>query len=515
MKKAISAVIIFACLLSLTVPFVSAAGALSKTEAIKIFEIGYGRSDLVIYGELDDLPWLTEEEKDKYFIYDRMRWNDEKNPIVFEESTSGEKYDEPVKYRELTAVKLFEWSDWDGEENTVTVDFLNSFILEYYTEEMRDRLFTSEYHYRDALTNKWVYKECELFRTDEETGVALVGGELRYDRQFDRFWLGRWLNVYDFTSNASTAVLTVVAERINYVEGYSPTLETVIFKNTKNGWRISGGTLFEVAYFEGSPSYGYEVNEFEKLAANAYNEYYLLKRNYWGYFLREIETEDGKKYWDFNSLAYMEEAMFKIKDAYTTITFTHSLKGEEYDEPQVYYRGAIGEGLLSISTLKEYRDYLSSIMLPSLYEHLFFTRDGKYEYFRTETIGGEGILINESFFTRSESYRSEKLYEYYRYVGHHMLSKDKVRIYVVLSRYDNQKYESDYYETYIDAKKIDGKWIACGGEMFDVLNGEKEPQFFEPVRTGDDSMQNALFFMLLASFSLGGAWSVCRRKMRG
>jgi len=512
LKKVISIVIIFTFLLPLTLPTVSAKNTLTKTEAIKIFERGYGRTDLVVYGDANDLPWLTEKERDRYLIYDRMRIDYDSEEVAFEESTSGEKYETAIKYQKHNVVTDFDESTWRGEETTVTVDFLNSYILEYYTEDMKERLLTSEYRYRDPLTGEWIEKRCELFRTDEVTGTALVCRGVQYDRQFDLFELGNFLNVYDFKASSSEAVLTIVAISRDYISGHSPTVETVEFTNTRDGWRISGGTLFEVAYFNAEPSYGYEVSEFEKLALNSYNEYSLLRGYTPEYCLRRLVSQSGKEYWYFDHLMYSEKPMFEITDPYVTVTFTHSLNGEKYDTPQVYYRASVGAGYLSLNTTKEYRDYLASIMLPSLYEPLLCSEDGKLEYFRDETSNG-GILISKELY----DIMGERHMEYYYsgYNGYRMLSRNRARIEILFGRYDMKTESKKYAVTYVDAILKDGRWLAYGGELFDIIEGKASFRKYAPVITGDDSAGDIIFLSLVSVFSLAGVVKIyTRAKMR-
>lgn len=67
MKRLVSFLIIFTFVSAMLSPIVSASEILTKSEAIKLFEIGYGRSDLLLHGEINDLPWLSDSYRKKIF----------------------------------------------------------------------------------------------------------------------------------------------------------------------------------------------------------------------------------------------------------------------------------------------------------------------------------------------------------------------------------------------------------------------------------------------------------------
>ena len=509
MKRLVSFLIIFTFVSAMLSPIVSASEILTKSEAIKLFEIGYGRSDLLLYGEINDLPWLSDSYRKKYFIYDRMTtysYDEDYGTVGFNESSDGKPYPYTVNYYSHYAAVVEDNGEYEKFSfSTVDMDFIEGYILAYYTEDMKDMLFTVEYGHYDWDTEERVYWDVEAFRTDPNTGMLLVNSNVAYDRQMDRFSLGEKLTVLGFTSNSSNATMTLLCNSNIAIEGHTKTVETVTFENTKDGWRISGGSLFDVAYYYEEPSYGYEPGELERLTYDAVGNYTILKHGYPITWLSDFVTDSGKKgVWFFGNMMDFSDMFAQDQDV--TITFTHSSKGKKYDEPKIYYRATVGEDLFSEAFVKsqDYIDYVRSVFVSELCDSWFYSEDGELEYFRDETSSG-GILVSSEFYQKIRA--KFPAYEFSSYNGVRMLSSNKARMEVVLYRYSAEMQKHVHYTTTIDARRTSDGWRIVGGEFFDVMEGKKAPKAYEPVKTGDGSGIEAVYFSMLVLLSLYGAFN--------
>lgn len=516
MKKVVSFCVMITFLISLCTPFVGAAGGLSRSEAIDILKKGFARCNMMAYG-FDSYDLLTEEEQREILLYEYMHLDygygkEETEGKVFETDTSlsGEKYPRIFEYYYAYAGKYGEDSTTPPEY--LTMDIMDSYILEYFTPEMKSKLYFAEENVFDEETNERIgYVMVDRFRTDPETGYLLgLDATMEY---FNVPWHITWnddtVKHISFTSSASKAELKVLAYQSYIMFGAAPMIETVEFQKTKSGWKISGGSLFGVCFLDGMPSYDQGWSEFDLLAINAYAEASILHQNYSEIYLYPNETSSGKKY-------YVKSDMYEMfsEGAYGrpgNITYMHSTKGEEYASPELYYRSDVG-GWYTVEMHKrveEYKEHLSSVMLPALYEP-WLCADNGVEYFRNEYITASGILVSKRFF--DYVYSTPSTYSFEECNGVRMLSSKKAEIYVILSQRDKNTNEDIYYLTSFEAVKTADGWRASGGEMFDVIRGEAVPKIYVPVETGDDSEGRIIFLAILATLSLAAACRGVKRR---
>jgi len=511
MKKLVSFCVVLTLLFSLCMPFVRAAGGLSEKEATDIFMKAYVRANAVIY-DYNSEDVVTAEERKKIVPYEYMNlyYGDHGigDPVIITDtSLSGEKYPREYDYYYVEATKYDRDADGKGISEFITMDFMDSFLLEYFTPEMKNRLCFDKWEIYDKETYEVTdYVYVDRFRTDPETGYLLGLSDTMW-----HFDIPYFLTMEDddvkyvgFTSGESKAELKVLVYKRFIMFGYASTIETVEFERTKSGWKISGGSFFDVCFIGEEPSYNYEYTEFELLAMNAYTEASILYRNYSNSYLYPQTSKSGKEYYIRGSM----ELFLTYDDA--TIVYTHSTNGEEYDSPEIYYRAEVGGYHVSglYGRVEEYKDRLSSVMLPSLYEPWLYSEDG-VEFFRNEYITQDGILVSERFL--GMQYERGSLYNFSKYGGVRMISANKAKVDVILYLYHSSSGKKVYYTTEFDAVKTPDGWRASGGEMFDVIRGNAVPKPYTPVNTGDDSGERVIFLVFLSTVSLAAA---CRKVTR-
>lgn len=513
MKRFISFCVALTFILTLLVPFAAADSRFTQKQAIDLLDKAFARAGKLIIGYNDD--HLSDDKLGEYLMYDDLTVSSEHDygSVTFDTSVSGDKYPEPITYVYLLGFRYTE--DGDRIFERITSEFLNKYISDCFTEDMRDRYFTKTQAWvYDEQSNRYIEVEADMFRNEESSGYVLITPD-----QMEN-WAAYVVLGYEkgdvvpisFESGSNTARLTVLAYRLFNMFGYAQTIETVDFVKTKSGWRISGGTLFDVAFGGGASSFDQNYSEFELLAINAYAEATILYRNHSDIYLYRQESKSGKKYFVESS---MQDLFSKKIYNESTVTYTHSTKGEKYEEPQIYYRTWVGgEYSDSYKRVEEYIDRLSSVMLPSLYEPWMYTDNGA-ELLRNEYLTGNGILIHKDAFIEGTDDNSIMYYYLFsKYNGVRMLSSKKAKIEVILRQHNAESGLSSYCTTTFEAIKTKDGWRASGGEMFDVIRGDALPEEYVPVPTGDGSQAEVGYLILVLFISALGAFRM-RRPERG
>jgi len=235
MRKILS--LIIAVLLTIGLCTISAFASedtLTKDEAILLVQDAYRMMRLGQHGILhNDLTIITS-------IYDIFYHGEE--VIFIDTSASGEKYYEPERYR-----KAIPFSGSDLYEEFNSLNKIRNKISAVFTESMTDRM----------LKVKEDNPNCtELFYIDsyreDENSELLISQEVGEPMQYP--YLLYAYNHFEASKNTAKMIITLKRKTHVVVEPTTYPKETVEFTKTADGWRVSGGTAFEVMLGDREPN---------------------------------------------------------------------------------------------------------------------------------------------------------------------------------------------------------------------------------------------------------------------
>ncbi len=236
MKKLISTVLVMCLITALLAFYSSAAGSLSHAEAEELLLEGYSRM-LLLYGTADNYGTARIQEEIEYE-------NGYAAPkIKFQRNTRGEVTDTNHYYVYVT------------DERFKTLDDVYNYVREMFVEELAvsivDRNPYTSYEngpfYNSFRMSDGGIVYFEKQNIDDVPQISSESGRLVYVPHADQSQSSSSLyKILGLDVNGNTATLKVVVRvPIGLIE-HKEVIRSVNFVSTEKGWRISGGTFFDV-----------------------------------------------------------------------------------------------------------------------------------------------------------------------------------------------------------------------------------------------------------------------------
>jgi len=175
--------------------------------------------------------------------------------VSFKSSSDGKPYIYQDEYEYAKPIEMKD-NPFQNGFTMSNVANLKAFISKSFTKEMMDTMLLIETYYGDTV---------ELYRDDSDGNLRVLDDgtvEFVIKYIFENFRLSK---SYENTAYATVTVWRWVSMVPNDVEtplgkffaeepGYLPSTETVEFTKTADGWRVSGGTAFEVMLGDREPN---------------------------------------------------------------------------------------------------------------------------------------------------------------------------------------------------------------------------------------------------------------------
>lgn len=471
MKKLVSALILVAMMIGVILPVCAAEEKIGWDEAKELYIKAFVRCSLLHLGEFPDTGAYGAEDAYSPIFYIGPNYSDVEGLVSksFSESSAGKKYSKEYTYYEVR-YELFESVPKNTE---ITLQYLRDYGNEAMTESLTERAMQSKRSDSGDIV--------EIFRTDKESGKLLqeehtgaVQMWITYDiasRSSDGF-----VDIVSLSSNSKYAIMHVVMYKnaSGITTTTVPTTETVIFENTKNGWRVSGGSVFDVIIDNKSPTYCWERTEFEVLAKSAFDSFVLIQHQYVlnyalpAYTDPEILADDTIQYeYKIPHLGMLSG--LKPDAEKLSVAFTSSSDGAVYSEEKRYalavqsknYETDMDLGFRSVASISEYGN---RVMTKDLTARAMLNVSDGVELYRDHE--GQLLLYTAAF--PSKLYNKYALAEYGALV---MLSDTTATMSVTLKIYEGLNTSYTRHTESIDFVKTTEGWRVCGGSAFEVMLG--------------------------------------------